>query len=131
MVNPVVERGSTVLFADYESFVGRNGPRYYGRPGTDTHTALKEAVADLEGGRDVTLTSSGLSAVNMTLLAFAEPGTDWRSTHNPLHRSSIGFSSRPVAHPSSDPPATPHAGFENAPKDDSLFLLPNSSQPII
>jgi len=76
MVNPVVERGSTVLFADYESFVGRNRPRYYGRHGTDTHTALKEAVADLEGGTDVTLTSSGLSAVNMTLLAFAEPGTD-------------------------------------------------------
>ncbi|NRA29053.1 MAG: cystathionine beta-lyase [Parvularculaceae bacterium] len=94
MVNPSVERGSTVLFADYESFVARNRQRYYGRHGTDTHTALKEAVADLEGGEAVTLTSSGLSAVNLAFLAFAEPGTDilvTDTTYDPVRSFCDGF----------------------------------------
>ncbi|MEM6913894.1 MAG: PLP-dependent transferase, partial [Pseudomonadota bacterium] len=76
MVNPSVERGSTVLFPDFESFVARPRPRYYGRHGTDIHNALKEAVAGLEGAEEVMLTSSGLSAVNLTLLTFATPGAD-------------------------------------------------------
>ncbi|MEM9286503.1 MAG: cystathionine beta-lyase [Pseudomonadota bacterium] len=76
MVNPSVERGSTVLFPDFESFVARPRPRYYGRHGTDIHDALKEAVAALEGAEEVVLTSSGLSAVNLTLLTFAAPGAD-------------------------------------------------------
>lgn len=76
MVNPPIERGSTVLFPDYASFRGRTTPRYYGRHGTQTHDALKEAVAGLEGGAAVTLTSSGLSAVTLGILAFAEPGAD-------------------------------------------------------
>jgi len=76
MVNPPVERGSTVVFPDYKTFRGRPRPKYYGRHGTDTHEALREAIADLEGGEAVTLTSSGLSAVSFTLLAFAEEGAD-------------------------------------------------------
>ena len=76
LVNPSVDRGSTVLFPDYESFVARPRPRYYGRHGTDIHDALKEAVAGLEGADEVILTSSGLSAVNLTLLSFATPGAD-------------------------------------------------------
>lgn len=76
MVNPPVERGSTVMFPDYDSFRGRSRPKYYGRHGTDTHLALKEAVAALEGAAGVTLTSSGLSAVNLAILAFALPGTE-------------------------------------------------------
>ncbi|MEM1410452.1 MAG: cystathionine beta-lyase, partial [Pseudomonadota bacterium] len=43
---------------------------------TETHEALKTAVADLEKGSDVLLTSSGLSAVNMTLTSFGEAGAD-------------------------------------------------------
>lgn len=87
MVNPSVERGSTVLFPDYKSFRGRGRPRYYGRHGTETHEALKEAIADLEGAAGVTLTSSGLSAVNLAILTFAEPGTDilvTDSTYDPV-----------------------------------------------
>ncbi|GGY43581.1 cystathionine beta-lyase [Parvularcula lutaonensis] len=76
MVNPPVERGSTVMFPDYDTFRERKRPRYYGRHGTDTHDALKEAVAELESAASVTLTSSGLSAVCLAILAFAEPGTD-------------------------------------------------------
>ncbi|MEM1410119.1 MAG: PLP-dependent transferase, partial [Pseudomonadota bacterium] len=75
-VNPAIERGSTILFPDYDSFVASRRPRYYGRHGTETHEALKTAVADLEKGSDVLLTSSGLSAVNMTLTSFGEAGAD-------------------------------------------------------
>lgn len=87
MVNPSVERGSTVLFPDYDSFTAKRRPRYYGRHGTDVHDALREAVAGLEDGAAVTLTSSGLSAVNLTLLAFADPGADilvTDSTYDPV-----------------------------------------------
>lgn len=87
MVNPPVERGSTVLFPDFDTFRERKARRYYGRHGTDTHQALKGLVADLEGAAMVTLTSSGLSAVNLALLAFAEPGTDilvTDSTYDPV-----------------------------------------------
>lgn len=76
MVNPSVERGSTVLFNSYDSFVAKNRPMYYGRHGTSIHTELKKAVGLLEGGDNVTLTSSGLSAINLTLATFAEPGAD-------------------------------------------------------
>jgi cystathionine beta-lyase len=76
MVNPPVERGSTVLFPDYRSFRERSQPRYYGRHGTETHDALQDAVRSLEGAAAVTLTSSGLSAVNLAFLAFAKPGQE-------------------------------------------------------
>ena len=76
MVNPSIERGSTVMFPDFDTFRGRKRKKYYGRHGTDTHDALKEAIAELEGAMGVTLTPSGLSAVNMAILAYALPGTD-------------------------------------------------------
>lgn len=80
MVNPVIERGSTVMFPDYDTFRGRKTKKYYGRHGTDTHQALKDAVAELEGAEGVTLTPSGLSAVTIALLAYAVPGADFLIT---------------------------------------------------
>ncbi|MEE4208943.1 MAG: cystathionine beta-lyase [Parvularcula sp.] len=76
MVNPSVERGSTVLFPSYDSFREKRRPRYYGRHGTDTHEALKQAMCDLESGEHCMLTSSGLSAITLTLQSFTAPGTD-------------------------------------------------------
>lgn len=76
MVNPPVERGSTVVFPSYDDFRARGRPKYYGRHGTDTHEALREAVAALEGAAGVTLTSSGLSAVSLAILSYAVPGTE-------------------------------------------------------
>jgi cystathionine beta-lyase len=87
MVNPAVERGSTVVFPSYDDFRARGRPKYYGRHGTDTHEALREAVKELEGAEDVALTSSGLSAVNLALLAYARPGTEvliTDSTYDPV-----------------------------------------------
>lgn len=94
MVNPPVERGSTVCFPDYDTFRSPGKPKSYGRHGTDTHAALKEAVAELEGGVDVTLTASGLSAVTCTLLAYATPGADilvTDSAYDPVRSFCDGF----------------------------------------
>jgi cystathionine beta-lyase len=94
MVNPAVERGSTVLFPSFRSFREKQRPRYYGRHGTDTHDALKEVMCDLEGGEACTLTGSGLSAVTLTLLAYARPGSDilvTDSTYDPVRSFCEGY----------------------------------------
>jgi cystathionine beta-lyase len=74
LVNPSVHRGSTVLFPSYAEFTAAQRPFFYGRSGTDTHRALEEAVAELEGAESVTLAPSGLAAVTLALLSFAEAG---------------------------------------------------------
>ena len=74
LVNPPVHRGSTVLFADYDTFRHRRSPFFYGRGGTPTHDALRESVAALEGAEHVTLAPSGLAAVTLALLSFARAG---------------------------------------------------------
>lgn len=73
-VNPVVERGSTML-ASQASELYAPSMQPYGRHGTSTHAALREALGQLEGGAsDVILAPSGLMACTLPLLAVAEPG---------------------------------------------------------
>ena len=74
VVNPPVERGSTVLFRDYDTFRGRSHPFFYGRGGTATHRALCDSVAALDGAEHVALAPSGLAAVSLALLSFARAG---------------------------------------------------------
>ncbi|MBB4658712.1 cystathionine beta-lyase [Parvularcula dongshanensis] len=74
LVNPGVQRGSTVLFPGYEAFTAAERPFFYGRGGTPTHRALEESVAALEGADQVFLAPSGLAAVTLALLSFAEAG---------------------------------------------------------
>lgn len=79
-VNPPVARASTILFdslADLREGAARRGePDFvqYGRFGTETHIALRQAWSDLEGADDCLLLPSGLAANVLTLLAFVEAG---------------------------------------------------------
>lgn len=79
-VNLPVYRASTILSPDLESYVRRfEGARAYeaityGANGTHNARALAEAVAAIEGGHRTTVTASGLSAITMTLSAFASAG---------------------------------------------------------
>ncbi|SSW67800.1 cystathionine beta-lyase [Achromobacter agilis] len=80
-VNVPVVRTSTVRFADTatQAALARqraSGERVatYGRHGLDTHQALEEAVASLEGGYRSILAPSGLSAIVLVLLATLAPG---------------------------------------------------------
>lgn len=73
-VNPPVEQGSTVLFPSYDCFRNFGDPWRYCRQGTSTHGALIESLNALEGADHVTLTSSGLEACTLVLLAYARAG---------------------------------------------------------
>jgi cysteine-S-conjugate beta-lyase len=73
-VNPVVQRASTMLARNAAQLYGADMPAY-GRHGTATHAALREALAELDGGASyVLLAASGLLACTMPLLALARPG---------------------------------------------------------
>jgi cysteine-S-conjugate beta-lyase len=73
-VNTPVFRGSTVLFPDAETLETRAVEYAYGRPSNPTTRSLEKALAALEGGERTFLTPSGLSAIAVTLLTFAETG---------------------------------------------------------
>lgn len=72
-VNPPVERGSTVAFADAGELYAA-GPRTYGRHGLATHAALKDALSAWHGAEHVTLTPSGLAACALSILPFVRSG---------------------------------------------------------
>lgn len=74
-VNPSVARGSTMLApsaaALYDFPPGR---KHYGRVGLETHDALRSALSELQGGAGCALTSSGLMANTLSILAATEAG---------------------------------------------------------
>jgi cystathionine beta-lyase len=76
VVNPPVYHASTILHktvADLEYARDHRwepGVYSYGRHGTPTHSALETAVAALEGGDRCVVVSSGLAAINASILAF-------------------------------------------------------------
>ncbi len=78
-VNPKLVRGSTVLYPDIAA--KREIARHvlepveiYGLCGTETHFALEAAIAEIEGGSHAQVTSSGLSAITVPLLAYLKAG---------------------------------------------------------
>jgi len=80
-VNVPVVRTSTVRFENtdaYDDIRARHarGERVssYGRQGMDTHRALEDAIAALEGGNRTFLAPSGLAAISLTFLALLSPG---------------------------------------------------------
>jgi cystathionine beta-lyase len=80
LVNPPVERASTILFdraAELETHRARLGTYHYGLQGTATHWALSEALTAIEpGAAGTALYSSGLAAITTALLAMLEPGDE-------------------------------------------------------
>jgi cystathionine beta-lyase len=80
LVNPPIERASTILFdsvADMHSSKPGLGVYRYGLQGTATHWALAEALTELEpGAAGTALYSSGLAAITTALLAVVSPGDE-------------------------------------------------------
>ena len=73
-VNPPVVRGSTVLHANAATLRSRDQPYTYGTAGTPTTRALTSLVSRLEGADGTALTSSGLSAISLPMLALLRAG---------------------------------------------------------
>jgi len=71
-VNPPVERGSTVLFADRGSLYGARPS--YGRMGLGVHEELRAALCTLEGAAHVSLTPNGVSACALAIAALVRAG---------------------------------------------------------
>lgn len=78
-VNPPVYHVSTILHdsvADLKYALKnfKNKIWYYGRRGTPTHFAFRDAMKELEGGHDCLIYPSGLAAINAALLSFLSSG---------------------------------------------------------
>ena len=78
-VNPPLMRGSTVLYptvAERRALAARRGERVltYGLGGSETHWALEDVIATVEGGTHCAVVCSGLAAVTTPLLAFLDSG---------------------------------------------------------
>ncbi|NLI27996.1 MAG: cystathionine beta-lyase [Acetobacter sp.] len=78
-VNSPVSRGSTVLFPDLATMKRNGALRYehetiYGAMGSPIQHDLERAVAEIEGGTDTQIVSSGLAACTTALLAFTSAG---------------------------------------------------------
>src|SRR5271166_4824397 len=78
-VNPPLLRGSTVLtptMAERRALQSRRGERVlaYGLGGSETHWALEDVIAEVEGGTRCAIVCSGLAAVTTPLLAFLKSG---------------------------------------------------------
>jgi cystathionine beta-lyase len=78
-VNPPLWRGSTVLVPTVkqrQAMQARRGERVltYGLGGSETHWALEDAIAAVEGGTRCYIVGSGLAAVTTPLLAYLKAG---------------------------------------------------------
>ena len=86
LVNPPVERASTILFEEAAD-LGASGPALgvyrYGLQGTATHWALAEALTELEpGAAGTALYPSGLAAITTPILALLSPGDELLAPDN-------------------------------------------------
>ena len=86
LVNPPVERASTILFESADELHSSRpalGVYRYALQGTATQWALAEALTDLEpGAAGTALYSSGLAAITTPLLAVLEPGDELLAPDN-------------------------------------------------
>jgi cystathionine beta-lyase len=85
MVNPPIYQTSTIVFPTLKDLLyAERGysnndlvqpyELKYGRYGTQTNFALERAVAEIEGGYNTFVTSSGAAAINTALVAFLKQG---------------------------------------------------------
>ena len=79
-VNLPIELGSTMVFDTLAAFEAardaryESGTMYYGRYGNAATAQLENMLAELEEAEAITLTSSGVAAISLALMAFARPG---------------------------------------------------------
>lgn len=101
-VNPPLLRGSTVLYptvAERKALAARRGERVltYGLGGSETHWALEDVIAAVEGGTRCAVVCSGLAAVTTPLLAFLNAGEHCLmpdSVYGPARSFAEGFLTR-------------------------------------
>ncbi|MBN8873703.1 MAG: cystathionine beta-lyase [Rhodospirillales bacterium] len=101
-VNPPLLRGSTVLYptvADRKRLGGMRGKQVltYGLGGSQTHWALEDLMAEVEGGTHCAVVSSGLAAVTTPLLAYLSAGDHCLmpdSVYGPARNFCDGFLTR-------------------------------------
>lgn len=83
MVNTPVYRASTILFPNLAALEAKEGAKLrYGRRGTPTTHALEDAICALEGADRALLAPSGVSALSVVLMSYAEPGAHFLVTDN-------------------------------------------------
>lgn len=75
-VNPVIQKGSTVLLPDAAALYDDDAFVTYGRAGLGAHEALKAALCDLEEAASVELYPSGVAAIAGALLAVLQTGDE-------------------------------------------------------
>lgn len=78
-VNPPVQRASTIVFdsvahKQHAALTRTDKTLFYGRRGTQTHFALQEAMAEIEGGAGCALYPCGTAAITNAILAFVKAG---------------------------------------------------------
>ncbi|MBD2779571.1 cystathionine beta-lyase [Xenorhabdus szentirmaii] len=78
-VNTLIQRTSSVIFDTVEDLqhalkTHHKGTLIYGRRGTMTHFAFRDAMTTLEGGAGCALYPSGTAAISSSILAFVETG---------------------------------------------------------
>ncbi|MBV9252285.1 MAG: cystathionine beta-lyase [Acetobacteraceae bacterium] len=101
-VNPPLLRGSTVLYPTVRErrlLAGKRGERVltYGLGGSETHWALEDVMAEVEGGTRCAIVCSGLAAVTTPLLAFLNAGDHCLmpdSVYGPARSFAEGFLTR-------------------------------------
>ncbi len=85
MVNPPIYQTSTIVFPTLKDLIyAERGysnndlvepyELKYGRYGTQTNFALEKAIAEIDGGYNSFVTSSGAAAINTALMAFLKQG---------------------------------------------------------
>lgn len=78
-LNPTVQHASTIIFPNSRELhhATETWPykdMSYGRYGGPTHRALEKTFAKMENAHDACITTSGVSAINVALLAFLSSG---------------------------------------------------------
>jgi cystathionine beta-lyase len=78
-VNLPIYQASTVLFNNYEHYLAESHTapfhgKVYGTCGTPNQIAFEKEICNLEGGYESRAFPSGINAITMTLMAFAQQG---------------------------------------------------------
>lgn len=83
LVNPAIERASTVLFdAAGQLYNAPPGKTHYGRVGLSAQSALRDALSELQNGTQCALTPSGLAANTLAILTCVEAGGEVLAADN-------------------------------------------------
>ena len=83
MVNTPVYRASTILFPNLAALKAKEGAKLrYARRGTPSTHALEDAICALEESDHALVAPSGVSAISVVLMTYAEPGAHFLVADN-------------------------------------------------